>query len=62
MNDMLSQNLMVEATRLTRAGRLTEATMRRLNRRVEVDNEPIARVAASAASRWRSTVPTAQPA
>ncbi len=30
------------------SGRLTEATMRRLNRRVEVDNEPIARVAASA--------------
>ena len=29
-------------------GRLTEATMRRLNRRVEVDNEPIARVAADA--------------
>ena len=30
------------------SGRLTEATMRRLNRRVEVDNEPIARVAADA--------------
>ncbi len=30
------------------SGRITEATMRRLNRRVEVDNEPIARVAADA--------------
>jgi osmoprotectant transport system permease protein len=30
------------------SGRLTEATMRRLNRRVEVENEPIARVAADA--------------
>ena len=30
------------------SGRLTEAMMRRLNRRVEVDNEPIARVAADA--------------
>ncbi|HYL31370.1 MAG TPA: glycine betaine ABC transporter substrate-binding protein [Gemmatimonadales bacterium] len=30
------------------SGRITEATMRQLNRRVEVDNEPIARVAADA--------------
>ena len=30
------------------SGRITEAMMRRLNRRVEVDNEPIARVAAGA--------------
>ncbi len=30
------------------SGRITEAMMRRLNRRIEVDNEPIARVAAEA--------------